>query len=349
MNQHRNPIPTTDAILEYKQGNALGLILIERGKPPYGLAMPGGYHEEGLSGEENTIKECLEETGLHAFTDVQNRAFRSMTSPTRDPRRHNISNVYIVRGFGQAKAGDDAKGAAFYTPEQIQSLILQNQFAFDHGEIMSEYLAHPEQCTTKRKWTLGIIGRFKPLHLGAASLLEKMCEQADNVLIGIGSSNQHNVYNPFTAGQTIGMIDAHLSGSHSNYDFFTLPDFFNDEEWTEAAMAKLEGADIVVTGNGLVNDLLHPHFKMLHPKVLVTAHTECNGTATRIAMAKGIDWEEAVSPAVLKYLQSHGLVQEFRQEFGPQTIETFTHGSGNSWQEEAAKIDAMKRLHDGGA
>ena len=131
MTQYHNPTPTTDAILEYKQGSTFGLVLIERGKPPFGHAFPGGFHEEGLSGEQNTVKEVAEETGLHAFTDVVNRPFRSMTSPGRDPRQHNVSNVYIMRGFGQLRAGDDAKGVAHYTLDQVRSMIDKQQFAFD--------------------------------------------------------------------------------------------------------------------------------------------------------------------------------------------------------------------------
>ena len=41
--------------------------------------------------------------------------------------------------------------------------------------------------------TIGLIGRFKPLHLGASVLLESACEKAEKVIIGIGSSNKYNI------------------------------------------------------------------------------------------------------------------------------------------------------------
>lgn len=49
---------------------------------------------------------------------------------------------------------------------------------------------------------LGAIGRFKPLHLGAAAMLEALCENAEEVVIGIGSSNKYNLRNPFTAEES---------------------------------------------------------------------------------------------------------------------------------------------------
>lgn len=348
MTPYRNPTPTTDAILEYKLGGKLGLVLIERGKAPFGLAFPGGFHEEGLSGEENTIKEVLEETGLHAFTDVTDRPFRSPTSPSRDPRRHNISNVYIMRGFGQLKAGDDAKGAAHYSFDEVRGLIGQGRLAFDHAVVLAQYLDHPEQRTTKKHWTLGIIGRFKPLHLGAASLLEQMCAQADKVVIGVGSANQHNVYNPFTAGQTIGMIDAQLKLAHSNYDLFELPDYFDDKNWTAAALDRFKGVDVIVTGNGLVKELLEPHFQMLAPEELVSPGSAgYNGTAVRLAMAKNEGWEKMVPEEVAGYMKRQGLVGAFRRDFGQETIATFNGASSKTINDERNKIAAMRRKQKG--
>ncbi len=37
---YRNPVPTVDIIIEYQEQ---GIVLIERGKPPYGWALPGGF------------------------------------------------------------------------------------------------------------------------------------------------------------------------------------------------------------------------------------------------------------------------------------------------------------------
>ncbi|MCA9478428.1 MAG: NUDIX hydrolase, partial [Nanoarchaeota archaeon] len=54
------PKIATGIIIEYEGG----VVLIDRKFPPYGLAIPGGFHELGLSLEANAIKEGKEETGL---------------------------------------------------------------------------------------------------------------------------------------------------------------------------------------------------------------------------------------------------------------------------------------------
>lgn len=348
MTTYHNPTPTTDAILEYKVGNKFGLVLIERGRVPFGLAMPGGYHEEGLSGEENAIKEVFEETGLYAFTDVVNRPFRSMTSPGRDPRQHNVSNVYIMRGFGQLRAGDDAKGAAHYTLDQVRSMIDKQQFAFDHGNVLSEYLDHPEQRTTKQKWTLGIIGRFKPLHNGNASALEAMCEQADEVVIGIGSSSTHNIHNPFTSLETMEMIDAHLAPRFKGiYRFFEISDYYDDIKWTAAAQSALVGVDIVVSGNGLVQKLLsNAGYQQLTPEQLIgaSAVSDISATKVRVAMAQGDSWRMMVPEAVADYLLAHGLMERFRQEFSQEILNN--HAGEPTDRSEAAERSRLYNARD---
>ena len=134
---YRNPIPTTDIIIEYKGG----IILIERKNPPYGLALPGGFAEHGLSLPDNARKEAKEETGLEVILQTpEDEPFCVKSDPSRDPREHMISVTYIAKGYGQLKAGDDAKNAYIVTPKDIHSLIQQNKIVFDHPDILTKYL-----------------------------------------------------------------------------------------------------------------------------------------------------------------------------------------------------------------
>jgi 8-oxo-dGTP diphosphatase len=59
--RYRSPVPTVDIILEYQDQ---GLVLVERQKPPYGWALPGGFVEYGETLEEAAVREAKEETGL---------------------------------------------------------------------------------------------------------------------------------------------------------------------------------------------------------------------------------------------------------------------------------------------
>ena len=100
---YRNPIPTTDIIIEYQNGKKQGIILITRKNPPFGYAIPGGFAEHGLSYEENARKEAKEETYLDIIIENPGRPW-VYSDPGRDPREHITSNTYIAKGFGKLEA-----------------------------------------------------------------------------------------------------------------------------------------------------------------------------------------------------------------------------------------------------
>ena len=127
--RHRNPVPTVDIIIEYKDQ---GLVLIERANPPPGWALPGGFVDYGESLEAAAIREAREETGLTVTLLGQ---FHTYSDPRRDPRQHTITTVYVAQGAGIPKADDDARRLAIFPPEQLPAVL-----AFDHSLILSEYL-----------------------------------------------------------------------------------------------------------------------------------------------------------------------------------------------------------------
>ncbi|MFA6089433.1 MAG: NUDIX domain-containing protein [Candidatus Woesearchaeota archaeon] len=141
--KYKNPIPTTDIIIEYydEKCKKNGIVLIGRKNPPFGLAIPGGFAEYGLSFEDNAKKEAKEETNLEIDIKNPNLPF-VYSDPNRDPRGHITSNVYFAKGFGELKAGDDAlpDSAKVYSKKEIQKLIQNNELVFDHAKILTDYL-----------------------------------------------------------------------------------------------------------------------------------------------------------------------------------------------------------------
>ena len=127
--RYRNPAPTVDIIIEYQDQ---GLVLIERQKPPYGWALPGGFVEYGESLEEAAVREAKEETGLAVKLLGQ---FHSYSDPHRDPRQHTITTVFVARGTGHPQAASDARTLALFPPEELPSPL-----AFDHDRILQDYL-----------------------------------------------------------------------------------------------------------------------------------------------------------------------------------------------------------------
>jgi ADP-ribose pyrophosphatase YjhB (NUDIX family) len=127
MHEYRNPLPTVDLIIEYNSG----IILIKRGNPPYGWALPGGFVDYGESLEAAAVREAREETGLEVELV---RQFHAYSEPERDSRFHTITIVYIARAKGIPRAGDDAADVGVFARDNLPEDI-----AFDHRDILMDY------------------------------------------------------------------------------------------------------------------------------------------------------------------------------------------------------------------
>ncbi len=125
------PFSTVDAIIEINGG----IVLIQRSNPPFGFALPGGFVDYGESLEDAVRREMKEETDL----DLEDlRQFHTYSEPNRDPRFHTICTVFLARGKGKPKAGDDAASLKVVKIDEIEKL----DFAFDHKKILQDYLKY---------------------------------------------------------------------------------------------------------------------------------------------------------------------------------------------------------------
>lgn len=175
---------------------------------------------------------------------------------------------------------------------------------------------------------VGVIGRFKPLHKGGALMLDAVCENADHLVIGLGSSNKYNLRNPFTVEESAGMIQAYLSPRFSNYELIPVPDFghlsehSDGKKWKEYVLEHFGPLDHFVSGNAYVSELLKDTYSIIHPAALIPLeqYVKIKATEVRLKMARDEHWKILVPEPVVIYLESRGLVDRFRKEFGEQTI-----------------------------
>ncbi len=175
---------------------------------------------------------------------------------------------------------------------------------------------------------IGLIGRFKPLHNGAALMLDAALSNANEVIIGIGSSNKYNLRNPFTSIETEEMLNTYLSKKHNNYkiilvpDFGHIPEYKDGQKWRSYVKENFGNLDAFVTANEYVESLLREDYKIIHSWELIPRENwlELRATMVRIKMASGDSWKSFIPIEVSEYLEKNNLVERFRKEFGLQTL-----------------------------
>lgn len=139
---HKPPILTTTAIIEvYDHDKFTGIVLIERGKAPFGKAIPGGKVEYGETVENAVRREMMEEVNLE-LQDL--KQFHVYSEPSRDFRHHSVEVTHVAKAFSLPAAGDDAAKAFVVKIDDIP----WNDLAFDHAQILHDYLDYKSGKST---------------------------------------------------------------------------------------------------------------------------------------------------------------------------------------------------------
>lgn len=112
-----NPVPTVGVLIEMDGG----LVLIQRGHPPHAdrWTFPSGYVEADERLEEAAVREAEEETGLK----VQILELVDVNSYPEGPPLSGVMVFYRAKPIGGSlKAGDDARDARVFTPDEMPVL-----------------------------------------------------------------------------------------------------------------------------------------------------------------------------------------------------------------------------------
>ncbi|MBW2975980.1 nicotinamide-nucleotide adenylyltransferase [Candidatus Woesearchaeota archaeon] len=144
------------------------------------------------------------------------------------------------------------------------------------------------------------VGRFQPFHLGHLQDINNALKEVDELVIGIGSSNEKNTKeNPFSAKERIEMIGLALKNNKAGkYKFFTIPDFNDDKKWVEHIEALAPKFDVVYTGNEWTERCFKGKYEIRKVRIL----EGISSTIIRNRMLKNMDWQMLVPKEIADYV-----------------------------------------------
>ncbi len=139
------------------------------------------------------------------------------------------------------------------------------------------------------------IGRFQPFHLGHLYAIRHALLQADNVWIGIGSSNRPaEKQNPFSAAERKEMITSSLDDSTlERTSIYEIPDLDNHERWAENVKIIVPRFDLVFTNDNLTGHIYSRQGITVIP-IPFKNRDLLTGTEIRRKIIDDIAWEDCV-------------------------------------------------------
>jgi len=142
------------------------------------------------------------------------------------------------------------------------------------------------------------IGRFQPYHNGHHSVLKRISEYVDEIIIGIGSAQlSHETDNPFTAGERIMMITQSLEELSCPFYVIPIEDIRRNALWVAHVRSISPPFSKVFSSNPLVVQLFAEQGIAVESPDMYERQSH-SGTEIRRRMLEGENWQELVPKAV---------------------------------------------------
>ncbi len=160
-----------------------------------------------------------------------------------------------------------------------------------------------------------LIGRMQPVHNGHMQVINKILQEVDEVIIGIGSAQlSHEIKDPFTAGERVVMMSQALAEENvdpSRYYIIPMQDINFNAIWASHVKMLTPPFSIVYSGNPLVKQLFsEENFDVKQPPLY--SRKTLSGTEVRNRILNDGNWEELVPNATVNLIKEINGVERIK-------------------------------------
>ena len=161
--------------------------------------------------------------------------------------------------------------------------------------------------------TRGIyIGRFQPFHDGHKGVTDRIAEEVDELVVGIGSADaSHTARDPFTAGERIMMITKTLADLDLVTYVVPIEDLDRNSVWVSHVESMSPAFDVAYSNNPLVIQLFSEAGVDVRGSPMFNRDV-LEGSEVRKRMIDGGDWESLVPSAVIEVVEEIGGIERIQ-------------------------------------
>lgn len=151
-----------------------------------------------------------------------------------------------------------------------------------------------------------LVGRLQPIHDGHMDVINRILDEVDEVVIGIGSAQfSHTLKDPFTAGERTMMINKALTENGippSKYYITPIQDVACNSLWVAQVKMLTPPFEVIYSGNPLVQRLFIEAGQRVTTPPLFNREIY-SGTEVRRRMLEGDDWKSLLPSSVVDVIE----------------------------------------------
>lgn len=156
-------------------------------------------------------------------------------------------------------------------------------------------------------------GRFQPFHGGHRRFVERIAEEVDEVVVGIGSAQaSHTGRNPFTAGERVSMIHRTLESLDATTYVVPVEDVGRHSLWPTHARTMCPRFEVIYTNNPVVTRVCEEDGLDVRGVDLIQ-RDRYRGTDVRRRMVEGDPWRDRVPEATIDVIEEVDGVERLRE------------------------------------